>query len=83
MPVVYGHEHQECLMTVQWYHVEPEIDHDLHQHIQMLDQRGHPVTFYTDGSCFHPDLPEYRYAAFAVVLDCAMSDDSRALQALN
>jgi hypothetical protein len=77
LPVVFSHEHRECLMTVQWHQVEPEVELQLHQQLQAIDQQGQCITFYTDGSCFHPTLPEYRYAAFAIVLDCAATDDER------
>jgi hypothetical protein len=81
LPVVFCHESRECLMTVQWHQVEPDISPDLHTQLQARDQEGHPITLFTDGSCFHPSLPEFRYAAFAVVLDCARSDEERAYQA--
>ena len=80
LPVVFCHEYRECSMTTQWHQVEPEICQDLHVQLQTLDQCGQMITFYTDGSCFHPTLPEYRYAAFAAVLDCADSDATRCLQ---
>ena len=80
LPVVFCHEYRECLLTVQWHLVEPEICQDLHRQLQSLDQQGIPITMYTDGSCFHPTLPEFRYAAFAVVLDCAGSDAIRCQQ---
>ena len=82
LPVVFCHEARECLMTVQWHQVDPEISPNLHSQLQVRDQGGQTITLFTDGSCFHPNLPEFRYAAFAVVLDCAESDEERAHQAL-
>lgn len=82
LPVVFCHEARECLFTVQWLQVEPQIEANLHFHLQSLDQRGHAITMFTDGSCFHPSLPEFRYAAFAVALDCATSDAERCHQVI-
>ena len=82
LPVAFCHQSRECHFTVQWHQVEPEIDMELHGRIQQLDQQEQQVILYTDGSCLHPTLPEFRYAAYAVVLDCAASDEQRCQQAM-
>ena len=81
LPVIFCHENRECSQVVQWHQVDPEIPHELHAQLQAIDQTGQPVTFFTDGSCFHPNLPEFRYAAYAIVLDCASTDEIRAQHA--
>lgn len=82
LPVVFCHPYRECHLTVQWYNAEPDIEQEMHSRIQAIDHTGRSLVFFTDGSCYHPTLPEFRYAAFSVVMDCAESDEERCQHAL-
>lgn len=57
--------------------VEPCLDETLQTRLAHLHHLSHVMQFYLDGSCCNPTILDGSHAAFAVVMDSALSDQER------
>ena len=81
LPCIFQDPFQMFYMTLHSQMPEPEIPDEMVQQLQHLVTRGFTPTFYTDGSCVHPASVFTRHAAFAIVVDSALSNVERCFQA--
>ena len=81
LPVVHEYPHEAWLRTVVHMLEPPDIEATLYRQLQIRDQQGESLVFYTDGSCQFPHMPGSRFAGFAVMVDLSPNDMFR-LQAL-
>ena len=76
LPVILQHPFEEFIRTCHYQHPEAIIDVSLQEKISRLALLA-PITFYTDGSCQHPQHPTSRHAAYAIVFDASSDDNQR------
>lgn len=71
LPTLRVHGETWWIHFLQQQMPQPSLDLSVQQQIQYLYGDGTP-TFFTDGSCAHPDHP-IRFASFAVVVDLSVT----------
>ena len=77
LPVLTCDPQSELLQTLHWMQPCATFPPDMVEKIIGLASLGCPPTFYTDGSCQHPQSKTARFASFSVVLDLATDDADR------
>ena len=77
LPCILQDPFQMFYLTLHAQMPEPVIPHEVVQQLKDLSVHGLTPCFYTDGSCLNPGSVFSRHAAFAIVLDSAISDLER------
>ena len=76
-PMVYQTEMHDFQ---HWYYqrVKPsDPDAQIFSEVQTDMSNGHTPSFYLDGTCDHPDLPEYRRTAYAVIYQRPVNEEEK------
>ena len=78
LPVCFLNPTADLLLQLQFRNPPPIFSDMATQFVQKRRSEQIPVCWYTDGSCFHPANPLTRFSAFAIILDIAEDDETRA-----
>eukprot|EP00438_Fugacium_kawagutii_P012243 Skav216859 [mRNA] locus=scaffold1042:124091:129630:- [translate_table: standard] len=69
LPVITRDFDTEFFHTYCDHLAEPTLAETLHNRLKFLQDAGHQLRFFTDGSCQHPTFVDASHAAVAIVLD--------------
>ena len=77
LPALPALPEEELLLAIHHRHPEATIAEPAYTQLMQLQSQHICLQFFTDGSLQHPETQTSRYAAYAVVIDLALSDEER------
>eukprot|EP00438_Fugacium_kawagutii_P013630 Skav226741 [mRNA] locus=scaffold5056:48468:52856:- [translate_table: standard] len=74
MPALLEAPNRQFAQTLHYHQSDADLPDDLWRQLQALTMQGHPLRFFTDGSCQFPQSTSTRFASCAAVVDIATNE---------